>query len=415
MSITNQNTIMNKNKFLSLSAALVALTALFASCEKNEGTVIPSYSLGISFVASSDEISLDNVSEASLKISRTSGTALDSTVVLKDFTDTAITLPQGSYTLLLSGKITNEANGYVSASANVDLYQDVKTSLTLSKYTQSSLIFKAIYTTGGFSWYMKDSYFEIVNNSDEVQYLDGVILMYTGGGQESEKNVWQENGITDRYMSDQGPVVAFPASESGKEIPLEPGKSVVVANDAANHSELANEGNGGNSCPDLRNAEWEIYLDYTDETDYDAKNLDVLFQNNEYMKSFALGFYYGGYIMAKLPEGMTPREYAALEESKTTMPKTTSTTQYFVIPSKYVLDAVDMWDKTVTEHYIQFLPSDDAQGVLASEAWAGKCIRRKVTKVVNGRAYYKDTNNSAEDFLNEQPLQPGYEFTEIDE
>lgn len=413
MSITNQNTIMNKNKFLSLSAALVALTALFASCEKDGGkdNVIPSHTLGISFVAPSDELSLDNVSDASIKISRTSGTDLDSIVILKDLADTALILPQGSYSLLLSGKISSEANGYVSASANVDLYQDIKTSLTLSKYTQSSLIFKAIYTTGGKAGYVKDSYFEIVNNSDEIQYLDGVILMYTGCEQTSEKNVWQENGITDRYMSDQGPVVAFPASESGKEIPLEPGKSIVVANDAADHSNLADE---GNFCPNLSNADWEIYLNYTDETDYDAPNLDVLFKNNEYMKSFALGFFSGGYIMARLPEGMTPKEYAALEESRTTIPNSTSQTQYFVIPSKYVLDAVDMWEKDATEHYIQFLPSDDASGVLASEAWAGKCIRRKVTKVANGRAYYKDTNNSAEDFLSEQPLQPGYEFTEID-
>lgn len=415
MSITNQNTIMNKNKFLNLSAALIALTALFASCEKDGGkdNVIHSYTLGISFTAPSDELSLDNVSDASIKISRTSGTALDSIVILKDLADTALILPQGSYSLLLSGKISNEANGYVSASANVDLYQDIKTSLTLSKYTQSSLIFKAIYTTGGVQGYVNDSYFEIVNNSDEVQYLDGIILMKTDGGQNKEKNNWQENGFIDRYVSGQGCVVAFPSSESGKEIPLEPGKSIVVANDAANHSELAKE---GNSCPDLSGADWEVYQDYIkNDIDYEgAKNMDIIHVITTTAR-FAMGFYNAGYIMAKLPEGMTPKEYAALEESKTYTPGSTGGWQFFVIPSKYVLDAVDMWKKDAAEHYIQFLPSDDAQGVLASETWAGKCIRRKVTKVANGRAYYKDTNNSAEDFLSEQPLQPGYEFTEIDE
>lgn len=415
MSITSQNTIMNKNKFPIPAAALVALTVLFAACEKDGGkdNVIPSYTLGVSFTASSDEISLDNVSDASLKISRTSGTALDSTVILKDLADTAFTLPQGSYTLLLSGKITNEATGYVSASANIDLYQDVKTSLTLSKYMQSSLIFKAIYTTGGVQGYVKDSYFEIVNNSDEVQYLDGIILMKTDGGQNKEKNTWQENGFIDRYVSGQGCVVAFPASESGKEIPLEPGKSVVVANDAANHSTSAKE---GNFCPDLSGADWEVYQDYIkDDIDYeDAKNMDIIHVITTGAR-FAMGFFNAGYIMARLPEGMTPKEYAALEESKTYTPGTTGGMQFFVIPSKYVLDAVDMWKNDATETYIQFLSSDDAAGVPASQAWAGKCIRRKVTKVVDGRAYYKDTNNSAEDFLNNQPLQPGYEFTEIDE
>ena len=85
-----------------------------------------------------------------------------------------------------------------------------------------------------------------------------------------------------------------------------------------------------------------------------------------------------------------------------------------MIPSKYVLDAVDIWNSSNENNYATFLSKDDAQGVLASTAWAGKCVRRKVTKIVNGRAYYQDTNNSANDFLNNQPLTPGVKPTEVD-
>ena len=81
--------------------------------------------------------------------------------------------------------------------------------------------------------------------------------------------------------------------------------------------------------------------------------------------------------------------------------------EYLLIPSKYVLDAVDIWSEKETFHYPTVLAKDDAEGVLASKAWEGKCVRRKVTKIVNGRPYYQYTNNSANDFLNDQALTPG--------
>jgi hypothetical protein len=46
--------------------------------------------------------------------------------------------------------------------------------------------------------------------------------------------------------------------------------------------------------------------------------------------------------------------------------------------------------------------------------WSGKSIRRKVTKIENGRPYYQDTNNSTNDFLLDQPLKPGVTPTVAD-
>jgi hypothetical protein len=37
-----------------------------------------------------------------------------------------------------------------------------------------------------------------------------------------------------------------------------------------------------------------------------------------------------------------------------------------------------------------------------------------VAKIENGRVYYKDTNNSAEDFLTDQPQTPGIAPTAVD-
>jgi hypothetical protein len=398
---------MKKNvmKFFYVMIAIVMILPV-TSCSKDDDNGVQSYqlALGFDFPSGLEASNIGNV-----KLVMTKGTKND-TIKLTTLKDTVLSLAQGQYSFTVLGKVKDEAAAYISGTTSVDLYANTSSKISIQKVVQSPLIFKAIYTTGGKSGYVMDEYFEIVNNSDEVQYLDGLILSSPTGNQKTA-NAWQANGYTDIYECGQGTVVAFPGT--GKDYPIQPGQSVVVANDAANHNVLAP---AGNLCPDLSGANWEIYIsNVTGEVDYSAPNLDVIFQNNTYMKAFGLGFFGRGYILAKLPDGMTPAGFAANASNIMTTPGTTSTMQYLMIPSKYVLDAVDIWNPGSETHYGTFLAADDAQGVLASTAWAGKCVRRKVTKIVNGRAYYQDTNNSSNDFLNGQDLTPGKTPTSVDE
>lgn len=398
-----------KKTFLKTLWALFAIVAIvpFVSCSDDDEPGVKSYEVTVNLTMPEG---VDAASVQDLKLVTTKGTVSD-TINLNASIAEKLTLAQGQYTFSVSGKIKNDATAHVVATGSADVYSEQAVTLALQTIYQSPLVFKAIYTTGGAQGYMVDGYFEIVNNSDEVQYLDGLILSSPQGNQ-TKANSWQAAGITDLYASGQGTVVAFPGTSGGKEYPLQPGESVVVAQDAANHAELAP---AGNYCVDLSNANWEIYISNVNgETDYNAPNLNVIFQNNTYMKAFGLGFFGRAYILAKLPDGMTPEAYAADPANLQTQPNTTGTMQYLMIPSKYVLDAVDIWDPDNETHYSTFLPKDDAQGVLASTTWGGKCVRRKVSKIVNGRAYYQDTNNSFNDFLNNQPLTPGVKPTEVD-
>lgn len=382
-----------------LAAALLLVgSAAFFSCNNDDDVKIKSYPMEVKF-ALNDGLAWNNITDAKLIVSNDKG--LHDTISIKG--DTTITFVQGQYNFVVTGKVKDEAAAYVQGTAGANLFQNATVNVALSKVVRSSLIFKAIYTTGGKQGYMKDGYFEIVNNSDEVQYLDGLILSAPSGKQQN-KNAWQANGFEDLYACGQGQVLAFPGS--GHDYPLQPGQSVLIANDGANHKDLAG---AGNHCPDLSKADWEVYLSYVNgEIDYPAKNLDVIFVNNKYMKAFGLGFFGRAYVLARLPQGMTPEAFAADHSNIKKEPgNAAATMEYLVIPSKYVLDAVDIWDAQTTNHYPTFLAKDDAEGVLASKAWEGKCVRRKVTKVVNGRAYYQDTNNSANDFLNNQELKPG--------
>lgn len=390
--------------FLLMSVIAIACMTAFQSCSDDDN-VPQSYNLTIN-LDFKDGLTLDNIS--ALNIVATNDKGQEQTIEVKA-ASTTITVIEGQYKLVAGGKVKDEAAAYVTSNTSVNVYSETTATVSLEKSIQSPIIFKAIYSTGGIMGYVVDQYFEIVNNSDEVQYLDGLILS-SPQGKQSSANAWQASGYTDIYECGQGVVIAFPGS--GKEHPLEPGQSIVLANDATNHKDLAGE---GNACPDLSKADWEVYISNVNgEVDYTAPNVEIIFQNNAYMKAFGLGFFGRGYLIARCPEGMTPKQFAEDKSNIMTTPNTTSKTEYLMMPSKYVLDAVDIWDAQSTDHYGTFQANDDAQGILASTAWSGKCIRRKVSKIENGRAYYQDTNNSANDFINNADLTPGKTPTTAD-
>lgn len=378
-----------------LSAFVISAGFAFSACSSDDNDTPAQKYVTVS-INLSDELNLSDLKNLQL-------TAVNNTLG-KSYTLTydtagvnAFKLPQGSYSFSFKSNITSYtlATGVQSA----DIFSDTTSvSIPVSLVKQSPLIFKTIYNAGSKMGYVRDTYFEIVNNGDSVEYLDGLILAAPQGRQ-SAANEWQAEGVNDLYNSGQGPVLAFPGT--GKDHPIQPGQTIVIANNAVNHAEAS----GNASSPDLSKADWEIYLDYSSQEvdNPDVPNLDVLFTNNKFMASFALGFFGRAFILAKLPDGMDPATFAADSANIQTTPGTKSNIQFLMIPSKYVLDAVDVWDGSQTTHYSTFLSRDDAAGVISATAWSGLCERRK-TVVRNGRTYYQDTNNSSEDFLTDQPL-----------
>ena len=388
-------------KFLNYGLALLAAalaSPVFVACDDDDD--VKTYDLTVELVLPEGVTSLTD-----LEVKATKGTATTN-IIMNSVTGT-VNLPQGSYDITVKGAVAEDVTAKVQGTAKVDLYENTSVKVKLDLVYESPLLFKEIFCAGGKAGYTQDTYFEIVNNSDEVQYLDQLVMLY-GSAAQKAPNAWQASGVTDIYYQSQGSVVAFPGS--GKDYPIQPGQSVVIANDATNHQEADPDG----IHSDLSKADWEIYLEYSrmGDTDYEAPNLSPIFYNNAYMRAFALGFFNGAYILAKLP--VTPEAYAADSTSYSTTPGTTSATLYMGIASKYVLDAVEAWDRDDAEHYPYFLPKDDAHAVTAPVGFEGKALRRKVAKIENGRVYYKDTNNSAEDFLTDQPQTPGIAPTAVD-
>ncbi len=401
-----------KTKLFVLCLLAGTMAPTLVSCSSDDDKV-QSYPLTINFTPG-DGLTAADISNVKVIVS---GTAGNDTVTMNTLATTTLTKVQGQYKITVTGKVTDEAAAYVNGTASVDLYAEQSVNVNLSKRIESPLVFKTLYTTAGAQYYMLDGYFEIVNNSDEVQYLDQLILSAPTGNAK-QANAWQANGITDLYESGQGTVIAFPGS--GKDYPLQPGAFVVIANEALNHTLAYGDDESKREeyakSPNLINADWEIYLNTGDADNPDVPNLEVIFSNNKYMKAFGLGVMGRSYILAKLPEGTSPKAFAANESNIQTTPGTSSSMTYLMIPAKYVLDAVDLYNPNTetADHYPTFLPKDDATGVHCSGSYQGKCVRRKVSKIENGRVYYQDTNNSSADFKNNQDNTPRFVPTAVD-
>lgn len=397
-----------KNSFKLLGLAAVAAVALFAvSCEPKE-EIAKSYNLTVKVVFPEGVTEMSDIVVEASK----AGVVTPLEVVVDGAAATATaTLTQGDYKISASAVVT--AKKKAAGAAEVSLYEDAEVEVAMGEFAVSPIIIKAVqYTTGkmGYIQPLCDTWIELVNNSDEVQYLDQIILI-GGMGRQSKPNAWQANGYESLYGGvTQSPVIAFPGG--GTDYPLQPGQSVVVANAPINHQAA---GEGYENCADLSHADWEFYASYNaKDTDYEGfPNMELVHVPYTSMLNWGQNFFGWAGLIAKLPEGVTPADYAANEENLMTTPGTTSKYQFLMIPSDYVLDAIDIWEPDAEEHYPVFLPVDDAEGFIGPEAWTGKGVRRKVTKIENGRAYYKDTNKSSADFVSGKII-PGAVPTEVD-
>lgn len=379
---------------------LAAAVAFLPSCDTDDnGGVTPAkkYTLTVNISYPAD---IEVADVQSIRIVASNEKDQSYTLDTAAVQSVALEVASGQYSVLVTGSVSSAITLNGSSSANV--YDDSSVSVALETVMKSPLIFKSIYYVS-YLYYFSDIYWEIVNNSDEVQYLDQCILgnLTQLSGAPSQ---WVDaaGNLLDRYPF-SGYVVAFPGN--GTSYPLQPGQSVVVCNDATDHATLKDP-----ACPNLTNADWEIYLNDAgrifEDIDYDAPNLDVIYTNMPTQKCFGQGAFGSSMVLAKLPDGITPAQFAADSTNLSTMPNSTSTLYYLMMPSKYVLDAVEMVDPDYVASgsvYKNLQTKDDA-GYIYMDAWSAKSAVRKSTTDETGRVYYQDTNNSSDDFIVDQPL-----------
>lgn len=213
---------------------LVMLTGL-AACSSDDDNVTAYYPLTVN-IELPEGISAADLTTASVTVTNVqTGRSYSSQEAMDTYT---FQLDGGTYNVQASMRI-NDGGTITSynASREISVYDATTLQLQLQEALSGGLIFKEVYYSmvkpNGKMPYMRDQFFEIYNNSDEVLYLDNCVLGLLEGTQGILPTAWMENGeIMDKYAMGYY-TVAFVGT--GKQYPVEPGKSVVIASQALDH------------------------------------------------------------------------------------------------------------------------------------------------------------------------------------
>lgn len=402
--------------------------AVFASSCSDSDDVTKYYDLNVSLVMP-EGVSVSDFTAGSVVVTNEqTGREYKSEEINTSY---SFQLPGGTYNVTASMRHNDGgAVSSYSASKSVSVYDATSVSLELVASVSSGLIFKEVYYNmvkpNGKTPYMRDQFFEICNNSDEVLYLDNCILGMLEGSQGKLPTAWmQGDEIMKEYAMGYYTVAFVGQTKSGKEFPLEPGKSVVICNQALNHTAETQASfdpdvEGAKVSPvDLTNADYEVWLgDYKPAVSIDnpaVPNMTVIYANGT-QNYFSLPYTGNAIILAKLPDGVDPVEYAKDDANFKERPDGVSSTKYLMIPQEYVLDGLNIVNNSdkADQRVIRLRSEVDAGMLYMDKPYNGKSVRRKVERVENGRTIFKDTNNSTEDFLREQDPTPGVIPTVVD-
>jgi hypothetical protein len=286
---------------------------------------------------------------------------------------------------------------------NFSVLLDSELTLDLEGAALGGLVFKEVYYTGSKTLedknYFSDQYYEIYNNSTDVIYADGLCLgIVDAWATTASISVWLA-----AYPTKQAIQSFWYVPGSGTDHPINPGESIIIAQDGIDHKtdELGNP----NSPVNLGDADFETFVPRDDNRDLDAPGVP----NMEFGYATFLGFdwltsVFGcGYVLFRIDGDIA----TYVENNKTTKPESTSTTEYVLIENDMIIDAFQAY-KDDSEAGMPKLHSVNDAGFTfdPSGTYTGKCVRRKVKAVINGRTVYQDTNNSTNDFLNNQDCAP---------
>ena len=246
-----------------------------------------------------------------------------------------------------------------------------------------------------------DQYYKLTNNTDEVLYADGVVIM------ESKINSVLQyeylEPIKDKYS---GIETAYRIPGTGKDVAVKPGESLIIANNAQNHTTY-----NPNSF-DLSNANFEWYDLSTSAANQDidnplVPNLDVWFTYSlSYWVLHNRGF--TGHAIAIFPKSVTKEKFLADYKWEGKYISHTKVGDFemniskaYKIPNEWVLDAVNLSIKQLF-YTLEFSESLDAGYASCGEIDMdpnryGKSVRRKTD--ANGKLV--DTNNSTNDFISD--------------
>ncbi|MDD6210603.1 MAG: DUF4876 domain-containing protein [Bacteroidales bacterium] len=386
-----------------------AFLFLWSSCEESMGDLQQMFKRTQTTVELNLPPSLTNARLSDYDISFKNVTTGRITTLKNKMQDS---LPEGLYDVSLEGNIVyqldgKETQGEVKGYKSSVQILNEKTNIILDLFLHSDdadFVIEEIFFTGTVTpqgkQYLGDSYFKIYNNSDTVLYADGLTIV------ESAFLTTQKYEYTPNIMSQAMTVQAiYSVPGKGKDYPVEPGKSIIICDNAINHK-IANP----NSI-DLSHADFEWYDVSTNPSHEDIDNPLVTNMNKIYCYTLTIwvphnrGF--KSYALARLNVDKETylREYAYDYQYTMNLPQGTfpMSRRAYKIPNEWIIDAVNL----SIESAFKWITVDSSLDmgwtycgkIDKDKTRYGKSVRRKVlSETPDGRKILKDTNNSSVDF-----------------
>lgn len=375
-------------RIVMIGAFVAAAAMLLASCKKDENKV-KYYTSDVTIETPAEGF----IAPASYKVVFNNvGTGESRTKTFTSAHGQVDSLITGIYNVTVSAQYASSgfAFNYIGTANNVSIGEtNTACVVPVTASRSSALVFKEIHYNASKNErgkpYLKDTYFEVYNNSDQTVYADGLCL---GDAMSCKVHDFSASaGLTGKpedYVFIGTYIWQIPGS--GTQYPIAPGESFVIAAWAKDHSAEAH-------TVDLSTAEFETvcqkYLD-KGQTDCNAVNMTLVCTIKATGLANQLGQFTGAAWVLFSPSVPLRKDGHYLESNA---------------PNNYgqevlksdVLDAVDCVKNETAD---KRLPADiDAGKIWCKGTGGNQSIVRKVASTEkDGRKVFQDTNNTSEDF-----------------
>lgn len=315
-------------------------------------------------------------------------------------------LPRGLYRISASdSRGTSIYNGTLD---KVRVSEDRDITLELSFSQSGTLVFKEIYCGGctmdpATGNYRSDKYVILHNNSQDVEYLDGLCFGTLAPYNSNANNPW--GGIMDFAPVIQA-VWKFPGE--GEDFPLQSGEDAILCLCGAIDHTAKYHLSVNLNRPDCFICYNELYFpnptyhpvpgDKTSKERYMIV-VEKLGQANAY--TFSIN---SPTAIIFRPKDITIEDYIRLQDTVIQIPGSSSD-RVVCIPWEWILDGVEVFNGSTNTNNKRIRSDVDAGYVTLSETFKGRSLMRREDEKASAESGYTvlmDTNNSSADFYERQ-------------
>ncbi len=400
------------SKILTIKGFLfICLLALFSGCEDdmfNEKAILFDVTATVNYPKNYNVSSADGVRVKLINLENgLSSTATSDGTGKVTFTNVI----KGTYRLSFSKKISASlastlgdtivtpediTNGrLVNLNASLEgktlTNEDDLGSINLRSSLPGDILIKEVFYTGtrtpNNKAYYSDQFIEIFNNTSSIIYADSIYVatLYGSNGASVETNpstLIEDKNVYLEYV--------WMIPGNGHSHPVQPGKSLLIAEDGMNHKD---DPNGNPNSINLSMADFETFVKRDIQKDIDVEavpNMTEIFASRQGTFDFIMHSYGPAVVLFKI------KDVSTLE----VVPYPNDENGYTLLklPVGYILDAFEALAHATSGNYKRIPKNLDAGFVFCKGIYDGESCRRVTEDIVDGRRILQDTNNSSDDF-----------------